>query len=112
MTLIDLLKKTQQDFVKNQNLSVSEQIVYTHKTSLLQETVFAFVGETSINNKDSNTLEVVKTFSGLILTEAPKSNDTIAYDGKVFEIRGESKYQLGMYEVNATENKRHNRSRV
>lgn len=105
MSGIGLLKKTQKAFVQNQNLGVSEPIVYTHKESLLVENVFAFVESANYNssNKEKKQNDII--FSNVILQEDPIKLDTISYDNKIWNVREWYK-SLDMYVIICDNQKR------
>ncbi len=108
MGAMDLLKKTQKDFVSNQNLGVSESIDYTHKKSTLVEPTFAFVDTLKTNNDSENQVkqnEII--FSSVFLVEIPEVDDKISYDTKIYEVYENPKKMNDLWTIKARENARH-----
>lgn len=105
MTSIDLLKKTQKDFVTNENSGVSESIIVQHKT-LIEETR-AFVGVDIQNKKDSDVRLSEIEFANVYLEENPKIDDKIIYEGETWEIYEQPKKQIGLWIIKCRKDARH-----
>ena len=109
MPAIDLLNKTQKNFVENQNMGVSESIVYKHKESLLDEETFAFVDTLKTNEKSEYQVkqnEII--FSSVYLEEAPLVDDKIVYDSISYEVYEDPKKMNKLWTIKARQAARHN----
>lgn len=105
MSLLNLLAKTQQDFVTNENLGTSELIEYKHSLTDTVETVRAFCDTSDYNYKERDkTLNEIR-FSNVLLTDMPSKTDLITYDGLSWNVRTWSK-SLGMYTIVCDNDKR------
>ncbi|RLB71196.1 MAG: hypothetical protein DRH04_02200 [Deltaproteobacteria bacterium] len=111
MTAIQLLKKTQQDHTNSENLGLGEDISYLHKHTGTVDTTRAFVSNNIFNDlkTDIRTNEVL--FSSILLTEEPKENDVITYNGLEYRVRLWEK-QIDRYEIRAIQLRHHTQMRV
>lgn len=107
-TAIDLLKKSQQAFVQNQNLSVSESVAYTHKeTQITIPELKAFIGRANfVEKKGKRLLGDFIVLANVILESSPEVDDKIVYEGRTYKVEHWF-FQTGMYTVYAQHNKRH-----
>jgi len=111
MGAIELLEKTQTTFVNSSILGVSETIVYTHKESLLKETIKVFADTNNYNKSEKGNVKTDEiTFTNVILSEEPAYNDQIIYNNDTYKVKN-WEYQVGKWVVYADGSTHHTGSR-
>ena len=111
MSAIDLLEKTQTAFVQSSLLGTSETIIYTHKTSLVKETIKVFADTNNYNKSEKGNVKTDEiTFTNVILEEEPAYNDTVVYNGDLYKVKN-WEYQMNKWIIYADGNRHHTGSR-
>ncbi len=111
MNAAELLKQCQTDHTDNEMLGTNEQIDYLHKSSGAVDTVRCFVSEDLYNDLTTDVRVSDAKFSSVKLTEAPKENDIVTYDGREYRVKVWT-LQHGRYIIHALHKAHHTGMRV
>jgi len=106
MNPTDLLKQSQTAHT-TESLGVTEEVTYVHGSgTVYPDPLRCFVSNHEYNDKIKNTRRIENVFSSVLLTEEPKLDDEVTYEGEVYKVkRWES--QLGRWVLYAERKKRH-----
>lgn len=110
MTGIALLKKTQEAFVSNENLSVSETISYIPKKTLNPISTKAFPGGGSFAKKEKDNIENMISFASVKLDTPPKPGDTISYESTMWYVKRHT-INNGLYTIYCEKSQHNTRPR-
>lgn len=103
MNINDLLADTQTMFVSDPEMGASESILFTHLNSGVEDNTFAFAGSIKNNSIEKDTIGTKMQFANVILSNEPKKDDTILYNGKLYSVDEDGwTYQNGMYLIKAS----------
>lgn len=87
----DLMDQARSTFV-NANTSPTRAIVYKRKSDDLEIPLNSFVSSGQFNQDETDDKKVNRiTCAGLILEEEPTAQDTLTFDGKIYNVREWSK---------------------
>jgi len=107
MTALELIKRAK---AKHNELGPSEPIEYRHISGLI-ENVKCFTSNKEYTDQNYGIRKIENVFSQVVLSEEPKDDDTIVYEGDEYRVTRWEK-QYGYYMVYAEARRRHTGQRM